>query len=64
LTKQDTEKFMVFMRERIMLFLYETEDWLEAHRATRASNNKTALQRVGLGVFAFSNDRLDLRKIK
>jgi hypothetical protein len=64
LTKKDMEKFMVFMRERIMLFLYETEDWLQAHGTKRVSGDKKVVQRVGLGVFAFANPRLNTRKIK
>jgi hypothetical protein len=64
LAKKDIEKFMAFMRERVMLFLYEADDWLEAHRAKGRVGGGRTVKRVGLGIFSFANDFLDLDKIK
>jgi hypothetical protein len=63
LAKKDIEKFMTFMRERTMLFILEADDWLEAHRTKKKTDNRKAVQRVGLGIFTFANSYLDATKV-
>lgn len=49
------KKFTTFARDRSYVFLEELDDWLEAHRETRADNVRKR-RRVGLGLFSIYSD--------
>jgi Family of unknown function (DUF6502) len=50
-SKAIAQKFMVFAKERSLLFLEELDDWLEVHEKSKKSRTKKQM-RVGLGLFS------------
>jgi len=51
LSKPNAKKFVEFAKQRSLLFLFEMDDWLQAHASLQVHNNKKKI-RVGLGLFS------------
>lgn len=51
ISKANAKRFVEFARQRSLLFLFEMDDWLQAHADTKAHSSKKKI-RVGLGLFS------------
>lgn len=51
ISKANAKRFVEFARQRSLLFLFEMDDWLQAHARVKARSSKKEI-RVGLGLFS------------
>jgi hypothetical protein len=51
ISKPNAKRFVEFARQRSLLFLFEMDDWLQAHVSVKAHSSRKKI-RVGLGLFS------------
>lgn len=51
ISKANAKRFVEFAKQRSLLFLFEMDDWLQAHSGAKPHSNKKKI-RVGLGLFS------------
>jgi len=51
MSKPNAKKFVEFAKQRSLLFLFEMDDWLQAHASVKVFGSKKRI-RVGLGLFS------------
>lgn len=51
ISKPNAKRFVEFARQRSLLFLFEMDDWLQAHASVKIHSSRKKI-RVGLGLFS------------